>query len=63
MRFMTDNAFSWPPQMSQSFWRKFRSNDVTAPAALAAFMASMINSPVVSDSEAKMPPLWNQRTP
>jgi hypothetical protein len=36
---------------------------VTAPAALAAFMPSMISSPVVSDSAAKMPPLWNQRTP
>ena len=36
---------------------------MTAPAALAAFMASMMTSPVVSDSAAKMPPLWNQRTP
>ena len=63
MRFITDSAFSCPPQMSQSFWRKFRSNDVIAPAAFAAFMPSMINSPVVSESAAKMPPLWNQRTP
>ena len=31
--------------------------------ALAAFMASTMSSPVVSDSAAKMPPLWNQRTP
>ena len=34
-----------------------------APAALAAFIPSMISSPVVADSDAKMPPLWNQRTP
>ena len=34
-----------------------------APAALAAFMPSMITSGVVGDSAAKMPPLWNQRTP
>jgi hypothetical protein len=26
-------------------------------------MASMMSSDVVSDSAAKMPPLWNQRTP
>ena len=57
MRFITESALSWPPQMSQSFCRKFRSNDVTAPAAFAAFMPSMISSPVVSDSAAKMPPL------
>ena len=41
-------------------WREM----LTAAAPpLAAFMASMINSPVVSESAAKMPPLWNQRTP
>ena len=49
--------------MFQSFSRKFRSKDTTAPAALAACMPSMITSAVVGDSAAKMPPLWNQRTP
>ena len=29
----------------------------------AASMASMISSEVVSESDAKIPPLWNQRTP
>ena len=63
MRPMTPTAREAPPQMLQSFSRKFRSNDVTAPAAFAAFIPSMITSPVVSESDAKMPPLWNQRTP
>ena len=36
---------------------------MTAPAALAACMPSMITSAVVSESAAKIPPLWNQRTP
>ena len=36
---------------------------MTAPAALAAFMPSMMSSAVVSESAAKMPPQWNQRTP
>ena len=40
-----------------------RSKEQTAPAALAACMPSMITSAVVGDSAAKMPPLWNQRTP
>ena len=63
MRPMTSTAFWSPPQMFQSFWRKLRSKLVIAPAALAAFMPSAISSPVVSDSAAKMPPLWNQRAP
>ncbi len=36
---------------------------MTAPAALAAFMPSMISSAVVSESAAKMPPEWNHCTP
>ena len=34
-----------------------------APLFFAACIASMINSAVVSDNAAKMPPLWNHRTP
>ena len=34
-----------------------------APAALAACMPSMMTFGVVGESAAKMPPLWNQRTP
>ena len=63
MRPMTPTARDSPPQIAQSFSRKLRSNEVTAPAAFAAFMPSMMSSPVVSESDAKMPPLWNQRTP
>jgi len=36
---------------------------VTAPYFFAAPMASMMSSEVVSDSAAKIPPEWNQRTP
>jgi len=30
---------------------------------VSGIMPSMISSPVPSDNAAKMPPLWNQRTP
>jgi hypothetical protein len=63
MRRMTEVAFSCPPQRFQSLARKFRSNETTAPAALAAYMPSIITSPVVPESAAKMPQLWNRRTP
>jgi hypothetical protein len=63
MRATTATARSAPPNTRQSFSRKFRSKDVTAPAARAARIASMISSPVVSESAAKIPPLWNHRTP
>ena len=59
----TSTATFWPPQRFQSFSRKLRSKLVTAPAALAAFIPSAMRAPVVFDSAAKMPPLWNQRTP
>ena len=36
---------------------------MTAPAALAAFIPSMITSEVVSESAAKIPPEWNHFTP
>ncbi len=59
----TSTAIFSPPQRFQSFARKLRSKLVTAPAALAAFIPSTMSAPVVSESAAKMPPLWNQRTP
>ena len=34
-----------------------------APAAFAACIPSMISGAVVSESEAKIPPEWNHRTP
>ena len=33
------------------------------PCLLAAFTASTVSAAVVSESAAKMPPVWNQRTP
>ena len=33
------------------------------PYSLAFLQASMVSSAVVSDSAAKMPPVWNQRAP
>ena len=33
------------------------------PCFLAASIASLATSGVLSDSAAKMPPVWNQRTP
>jgi hypothetical protein len=63
MRPTTSAALCAPPQMFHSFSRKFRSKLQMAPAAFAAFMPSMMTSPVVSDNAAKIPPLWNQRTP
>ena len=63
MRATVSTARSAPPEIFHSFSRKFRSNELTAPAALAACMPSMITSGVVGESAAKMPPLWNQRTP
>ena len=59
----TSTATFWPPHRFHSFSRKLRSKLVTAPDALAACIASTISAPVVLDSAAKMPPLWNQRTP
>jgi hypothetical protein len=60
---ITATARSAPPETFQSFSRKLRSNEQTAPAALAARIPSAISSAVVGESAAKMPPLWNQRTP
>jgi hypothetical protein len=57
-RLSVATACSRPPDAFQSFSRKFRSNDTTAPRALAARMPSMINSGVDGPSAAKMPPLW-----
>ena len=36
---------------------------MTAPAARASCNPSTMSSDVVGESAAKMPPLWNQRTP
>jgi hypothetical protein len=33
------------------------------PYLLAALTASTVSAAVVSESAAKMPPVWNQRTP
>ena len=63
IRATVSTARSAPPEIFQSFSRKLRSKEQTAPAALAAFMPSMMTSGVVGESAAKMPPLWNQRTP
>ncbi len=60
---MVSTAFSSPPRIFHSFSRKLRSNDVTAPAALAAFIISAASSAVVGESAAKMPPQCTQRTP
>ena len=63
MRRIVSCARPSPPNTFQSFSRKFRSKETTAPAALAADIPSMMTPGVVGDSAAKMPPLWNQRTP
>ena len=49
--------------LEEKYASQLRSNDVTAPAFFAACIPSMISSAVVSESAAKIPPLWNQRTP
>src|SRR5216110_3464237 len=56
-------CLSRPPEICHSLARKFRSKEITAPAALAAFIPSMMTSGVVGDRAAKIPPLWNHRTP
>src|SRR6267154_474754 len=63
IRPITWRARSWPPETFQSFSRKFKSKETTAPAAFAIRIPSMINSAVVSERAAKIPPLWNHRTP
>ena len=40
-----------------------RSYETSVPCRLAACMASRATRGVVSDSAAKMPPVWNQRAP
>ena len=60
---MVSTARSLPPEIFHSFSRKFRSNEVIAPAALASFIISAASAAVVGESAAKMPPLCTQRTP
>ncbi len=56
-------VFCWPPQMFQSFSPKVQAPN-RRPPARSACIASTISSPVVAESDAKMPLLlWNQRTP
>jgi len=63
IRPMTWAALVGLPQTPHRRSRKFRSKEVTAPAALAAFIPSTMSAPVDAEREAKMPPLWNHRTP
>ena len=64
MRAITETALSGPPQkipQLRAIVQIERSHRAVLPWRPSC--ASMISSPVVSDSAAKMPPLWNQRTP
>ena len=63
MRPITSTARLRPARNVPELLAEVQIEDTTAPAALAACMPSMMTSAVVSESAAKMPPLWNQRTP
>ena len=60
---MVSTAFSAPPWIFHSFSRKFKSNEVIAPAALASFIISAASGAVVGDRAANIPPQCTHLTP